>query len=387
MTCRHFYQTLLLAACLLLGQLASLAQPDLTHTIRTANGLRFYTDRQQSQVYYYLPGDLVLGRRANGQPDLNFVLMRYDGALHESIGLRFRNILTMRLLLKPISADSLLAARRELEQQSGQVLLKPLPISQVEGLVVFTPIGQPDSARQVQKGELAVESDGGYSTAGTFWQERYFTLFLDINSAMLLREAFTKDLTAISFAWAFHCKGYTERRMLRAEGSSGLDSLFGDSFTEAVDTSAATDSASIREVVVKSDAFRLSVDTSRLSEHIRLINIDGDLPAGYALLNIRNYDFANNLRTDLYEKKVELQATGAGGNPVSAAVSFLAKDKDVTSINMRFRYAVRPDQPYRYRVRELLKDGREWVSDWQTISIWSSMLDVTTRPAPAPVQP
>lgn len=367
----------LMAACLLMA-LTGFAQPDFNNAFRTANGMRFYGDHQQAQVYYYLPGELAIARVADGRPDLSFILMRYDGALHESMPVRFRNILTMRLLLKPLNADSLQEARRELEQQAGRVLLKPLPISQVEGMVVFTPVGQPDSARIVQKGELAVESNAGYSTSGTYWQERYFTLFPDNYSAMLLKEAFYKDLTAISFAYAFYSKGITEKKELDGQGSSGLDSLFGEALSG--DTAASTDSTALRELVVKSDAFAIRIDTAHYPDLVRQIDINESMPPGYAILNVRNYDFANNLRTDLYEKKVELQATGAGGSMVNAAISFLSKDKDITSINMRFKYAVRSDQPYRYRVRELLNDGRETVSDWKTISIWASMLDVTTRP-------
>lgn len=355
------------------------AQPDLNNA-REANGISFFKDLQQQNLYYYLPGHLELGQSEEGKPDISFILMRYAGSSTTSdadLAPRFRNILTLRLLMKEIGADSLAKARRLLQSQVGNVRLNPMPLSQVEAMVVFTPIGMPDTARVVQRGEMATESAAGYTTSATFWRERYFTLFLDNHSAGLLLEAFNKNLTAISFTYAFYTRGATEKRVLDISGYGRLDSTLQQQFKGLVADNADT---TLRECIVKSDAFPIQIDTARYPDLIRKIDINDAVPPGYAVINVRNYDFANNLRTDLYEKTVELEATGAGGDPVNLSVRFNIKNRDVTSTNFRFRYAVRLDKPYRYRVRDLLKDGRELVTDWKIMTAWSFLLDVTTRP-------
>ena len=358
---------------------SSRAQPDFNNA-RQAGNITFFQDIKQTAVFYYLPGSLAIGRTAEKKPDLSFILMRYAGsATYNDEGQNhFRNILTIRLVMKPVDADSLRTARQQLQRSYPSVQLKPLPISQVEAMIVFTPVGAPDSARLIQKGEMAAENDAGYTTAATYWQERFFTLCLDNNSANLLLQAFNRNLTVISFMYAFYSKGRTTSSALEISGFGSLDNTLKQQLKTAAPDTSKTDS--LHECIVKSDAFPINIDTAENPDLIRKIDINDANPSGYAVVNVRNYDFANHLRSDLYEKSVDLEATGAGGDPVHLSVSFNRKNTDVTSVNFRFKYAVRLDRPYRYRVRELLTDGQESISDWNTVNVWSNLLDVTTRP-------
>jgi hypothetical protein len=355
------------------------AQPDFNNA-RKAGDITFFQDIKQTAVFYYLPGSLAIGRSAEKKPDLSFILMRYAGSatFNDEGQKHFRNILTIRLLMKPIDADSLRKARQLLQQSFPSVQLRPLPISQVEAMIVFTPVGAPDTARLSQKGEMAAEDDAGYTTSATYWQERYFTLCLDNNSANLLLQAFNKNLTVISFMYAFYSKGRTTKSALDISGYGSLDNTLKQQLKAAAADSTAADS--LHECIVKSDAFPINIDTAENPDLIRKIDMNDVTPPGYAVVNVRNYDFANHLRSDLYEKTVDLEATGAGGDPVNLSVSFNRKNTDVTSVNFRFKYAVRLDRPYRYRVRELLTDGQETISGWNTVDVWSGLLDVTTRP-------
>lgn len=362
----------------LLAMPALFAQPDFNARQETC-GITLFADAKQPATYYYLPGDLSLGT-SDDRPDFSFVMMRYLGSYTTSdLDLRqSRNILTMRIVMKEVNTDSLQQARILLQRVRPGARLKPLPLSQVEAMVVFTPVGAPDTASVVARGELAAEGAAGYATPATFWRERYFTLFLDNHSAGLLLQAFGRDLLAMSFMYAFYSKGVTDKKILDVSGHGRLDSLLRQQFRGvAADSLTAT---SVRECIVKADAFPISIDTALYPGLLKKIDLNDAMPPGYAVLNVRNYDFAHNLRTDLYEKTVELEATGAGGNPVNLRVRFNIQDKDITSANFRFRYAVRLDRPYRYRVVELLNDGREIVSPWKTVHAWSNMLDVTTRP-------
>ena len=352
------------------------AQPDFSSAIKKY-GVVLFRDISNQHVYYYLPGDLEIGMSADGKPDLNFIMMRYTGSAvyNEEEEMRYRNIFSMRLLMKEVNADSLRSAKSNLSGRGRTVLLKPLPISMVEAMIVFTPVGGSDSTTIVKKGDLSAENSSGYATSGSYWRERYFTIFLDNHSANLLLEAFRKDYTALSFMYAFYAKGKGAHSVLDLTAPPHLTSTLRDLLPENESDSTEV----LRERVVKSNAFSVYIDTLKFPNIIRQIDINDGIPPGYAVLNVRNYDFANNLRDDLYEKSVELEATGAGGNKVAASVSFRSSAPDLTSTNFKFKYAVRLDKPYRYRIRELLKDGREIITEWKDISMWSALLDVTTR--------
>ena len=352
------------------------AQPDFSRSFRDY-GVVLFSDINKQNVYYYLPGNLEIGKSAEGRPDLNFIMMRYTGSSVYSEGeeIRYRNILSMRLLMKKIDDDSLRLAKSRLNLRNVPVLLKPLPISMIEAMIVFIPVGGDDSTAIVRKGDLSAEGNSGYSTSGSYWQERYFTIYLDNHSANLLHEAFREDYTALSFMYAFYAKGKSKKSVLDfnapAHMASTFRDLLPDNETDSINT--------LRECVVRSNAFSVYIDTLKYPDLIRQIDINDGVPPGYAVLNVRNYDFANNLRDDLYEKAVDLEATGAGGHKVAASVSFKSSAPDITSTNFKFKYAVKLDKPYRYRIRELLKDGREIITEWKDISMWSALLDVTTR--------
>lgn len=353
------------------------AQPDFTNSY-TSYGITFFKDATQRNHYYYLPGNLEIGKSSTGRPDFNFIMMRYVGSAvyDESESIRYRNILSMRLTMQQPDPDSMQLAKEKLTNGRSSLQVRPLPISHIDAMVVFTPVGS--DTINVVHGSLSAQSDNGYATSGTYWQERYFTLHLDNHSANLLLHAFKKDYTAISLMYAFYSKGTSNNHVLDVSGHHNLKSELQKKLNESL---AAIDPIdSLKTCIVKSDAFAIYLDTLLYPDLITQLDINDAIPPGYAVLNVRNYDFANNLRTDLYEKSVDIEATGAGGNKVSASVSFRATAPDISATNFKFNYAVRLDKPYRYRIRELYKDGREITSAWTDVTIWSALLDITTRP-------
>lgn len=335
--------------CFLMNQL--FAQPGLNYSVQS-NGQSFYRDTLNQRIFYYLPGDLEIGLNPEGEPDMHFISMRYTGTgvLEDNPDLtRYRNILTIKTNMQFVPSEVLKKAKTDLSNRYHvAAVLKPFPITKLEARIVFTPLS--NDTVIVRKGDLAMENSNGFSSGGSYWHERYFTVFLDNYSANLLEEAFIKKQGAVSFAYSFHANG-----------------IFG---TE------------LKESAIKTNAWTINPDLDRFPDIIKRIDINETIPPGYAILNIRNYDFANNLRNDLYEKTVQLEATGVAGEPVKLSVTFQAANTDVTSVNYRFRYAVKLDKPYRYRVIELLKSGEENISEWHTAGIWSALLDVTTKKLP-----
>lgn len=362
---------------LLLCLYETIAQPNFTHTY-TYYGMHFFDDVQNKKVCYYLPGKLRIGKDRNGRPDVNFIMMRYAGSsvYNEGEGMRHRSIFSIRLIMEQPNADSMRWAKTELIKIKPGISIRPLPVSSIDAMVVFTPVGSDTVA--VNRGALTAETDDGYNTSGTYWQERYFTLHLDNHSAMLLDHALRNSQTAISFMYAFYSKGTSQHSALDVSGHGKLRQDLQALIDLKQELSAAV--ISTKECVVRSDAFELTVDTTLYPDMIRQIDINDGVPPGYAVLNVRNYDFANKLRTDLYEKTVELEATGAGGKKVNSSVTFHAHSPEISSTNFRFKYAVKLNQPYRYRIRELYNDGREQVTDWTEVTMWSGLLDITSRP-------
>jgi hypothetical protein len=348
------------------------AQPNFAAAI-SRHGVTAMPDMNQRNLFYYLPGDLEIGLRADGKPDFSFVMMRYttSAVYGEQEGMRYRNLLNMRVVMRNLAEDSLRKFRQTLPASSRLV---PIPITRIQAFLVFIPVGSNDSTAVIRQGNLTADGDNGYSTTSSYWQERYFTIHLDNHSANLLLEAFRKDYTAISFMYAFMANGKHSVQHTDFNGQGRLASALRRQLREIT-----SDTTSSHESVVKSDAFPITVDESIFPDVIRQIDINNGVPPGYAILNVRNYDFANNLRTDLYEKTIELEASAAGRGKVKASVTFRKNAPDITSINFKFKYAVSLDQPYRYRVKELFLDGREVISDWQDVPVWSAMLDVTTR--------
>jgi hypothetical protein len=358
---------------------SAIAQPDFTNAFDEGS-IRLYRDIKQTNLYYYLPGNISLGYSASGKPDITFLMMRYTGTStynDQQQKVKHRNVVTMRMVMQPPKSSELLAVRKTIESKTGKCELRPLPLTNIESMIVFTPLNAQKDTTIVEKGELSAEGQDGYANTGEYWQERYFTIFPDDYTANLLNEALTSDRTVISFTYAFYSKGKSDKSAVDIRGYGTVSDVLKKQLNDEMLTN---DSGELKKCLVKADAFTIRIPQEWLSQAIKKIDVNEAVPPGYAVLNIRNYDFANHLREDLYEKTLDLEAQGAGGDKVLLTTSFSNRNPDVSSINFRFKYAVRLDKPYRYRVHQLLKDGTEVISDWTTVSEWSPLLDITTKP-------
>jgi hypothetical protein len=135
------------------------------------------------------------------------------------------------------------------------------------------------------------------------------------------------------------------------------------------------------DVLVRAGATTIAVDIERWPTLLRRIDVNEQLPPGYAALDVYCYDFNNGLRPDLYEKQVEIEADGVGGGKVVASTTFGRTQADLYARSVRFPVAVRLDRPYRFRVSETATDGRARPAAWATAVSWDRILDVTSPPA------
>lgn len=370
------------------------AQPDLRRPL-SAGSVTLYPDGRRSRLFYYPPGDLVLATDALGRPDLEFLEMRYYGTTadgHPGL-IHFRSLLSFRIVMGGPTVAELQAARAELERlRRGRVDLRPLPIRRLEAAVVYAPVGgerSPETS-EPEGGSLTggyfESSEAGEEEGDAYWSERVYTLRLDQHSAQALRWALENSRILLSFAYAFFAEGIGPEEPL--EDLSGSPELV-EALREAIGgASDSTESGTSRRgVLIHSGATGITIDAQRDTGLIKSIDINEQMPPGYPVLEVRCYDFRDELREDLYEKLVELEAEAVGGDVVRMTVVFGQSQPDLYVSRPRSRFGVRVDRPYRYRVIEIRQTGEEIEHPWVERDSWAEMLDVTTPAGSLPEEP
>ena len=358
------------------------AAPDL-HSERPVGTLRIYSDASNARLYYYAPPEIQLVRDSDGKPDFHFLETRYTGtALSKDAGLtRHATLLSFRLELPRIPAQELTQAARTLGGSGRPAEIRPLPIRSLKTALVYATVGIPDQvATPLPSGRFEAAGEGAGSE-GAYWTERICTVGLDSLTAQIFRTALESHQVMLSVGYAFVVRDTV--------GDQGLDQLtgapalveelkgqLGPRSTDRDSTAAA--SGGWR--VVRAGAIEIELDTKRWPDLMRRVDLNDRAPPGYAALDVYCYDFNNDLRPDLAEKRVEIDAEAIGGRRVKLDSMFRRSDPDIYSAGVRFPVAVRLDRPYRYRLSETKVDGRVTEGRWREVSSWNRILDVTSPP-------
>lgn len=345
------------------------AQPALDRP-REAGPLTVFPDAEVGGRFYYLPGPLELADR-NGRPAMLFLLTRYTGTrltgdqgesqvfAHLSFGVE----------QEAVRANAIERARRILVAEGvSRPDLRLLPIRRTEAQVVYAPLSG---------GEADTLSGGAFESAspsaGTL-KERRYTLRLDRYTAEAMWKMFESERTLVSFSYAYVASGVVgSGGQIETEGDVGTGATF-----EGPDASAdGVEDGNLR--AVRADAFEILVDPEKDADLIRVVDMNADRPLqpNHGVLDIRCYDFRNDLRPDLAMKIVELEGRAANGRTARDMVIFKASAPDEAVHSVRFPFAVRLDAPLRYRIREIATDGEERDLGWQERE-WVGVLDVTT---------
>ena len=362
----------------------ALATPDL-RTSRAAGLLTVYADDSRRDVFYYGPGDLTLATATGGAPDLHLLYTRYIGTLAAADpGARvFRSVLTFTVVMQNPSASALQDAKAALVAGGApsSVEVRPLPIRRVDAALAYTPIGGV-SSRLLSDSELEHPDSEGLRDDGTYWRERTFAVGLDPETAQLLWRAIEQGQVAMSVGYAFYAQGLAPDRPLDSlEGSTEIVEALRKKIDALSTTPAPAQSVA---VLARAGAFAVTADRQKWPELFRQIDINTSLPPAYGVLPVYCYDFNNELRPDLYEIDVDLDAESVSGRRVVTRVVFPGDQPDVYARAVRFPVAVRLDRPYRYRTRLVTLDGDVTVGPWQSRGTWAESLVIATRPAGSP---
>lgn len=362
-------------------------QPDFNQVV-TCGELRCFRDAQRTDMAYYAPGKLLLLEDDQGKPDLDFIQTRYTGsaAYGDRGENQFWSLIRFAVKLETFSAGQLKKAK-ELLWPGGKGLLRPLPVAGIQTAMVFTAIGEDDQPVEnaLVNGSLSSDNERGIKSNGAFWKEREYTLKLDPYSAQALAKSLEKGPSLISLQYAFFSAGVKESAVedIITEGESAIF----ETLKKHLDQS--KDSLPSEVICVRSDVLPVTIDVIKWPDLIRQIDINEEVPPGYAALEVRCYDFNNNLRPDLFAKKVEVKAEGVGHGEVIVQVTFTSKAADLYVHQIKFPYAVRLDKPVFYRVTSIGDESPPHKGDWIQHPLWSGLIDITSSgdEKPEPEEP
>ena len=353
---------------------AAHAVPDLRRG-GDAGPLRVYPDDRNARRWYYPPGDVVFAVDVDGRPDLLFLQMAYSGtAVSGDRGtILHRNVLSFGVEMVGPSPAAVRAAKSALPRGSD---LRPLPIRRLTAALVYATAAAPEE-QSLPEGHF--QSAGEEKDATSFWSERSYSLGLDNASAELFWDAMHTGQGVISIAYAFLVEGVSP--------DTAIDELSGSpKLVEAVNKQIAADQegeekTAVATVLVKAGATTLQVEPERWPGLFKRVEFSGNIPPGYAVLDVRCYDFSDGTRPELFERRLEIDAEGVSGSRVRLETTFGSSEPDLYARSLRFPFAVRLDRPYRYRVTELRRDGSEASGDWREAASWNRLLDITSKVA------
>lgn len=349
-----------------------IAQPQLS-TKQEIAGITFYQDIKKPTTFYYAPTQLRLGKESTGEPKFKMLATRYTGnSVSGDRGEnRFLNIVQFTVQMERINARQL----REAKQQLGtNANIRTIPIRNIEAYLV-APVGQ-EYQRLGGTGSFSADGTAGQTTRRVFWTERTFTLRVDNNDAQILWDQLEDGKISLSLNYAFYADMIVEQAaVVEVDGDSTLVADLENQLEGLTEI----DSTAIPQAIV-TDAFPIRIDQSEYPNLLQKLDINEEgIPVNYPAVEIRCYDFANDLRPELSKKIVELKAIGINGNAVALdPISFSRFQPDLHTHQLKFSRPVLMKYPLQYRVVEYPNEGERKVSGWQEKADWLGLLDITT---------
>lgn len=399
-----------------------LSQPVMNNKERI-NNLDIFPDLKKKNVYYLPPGDLYLASDNFGKPSLKFLQMRYTGsqATGDQGKMNFKSLLQFTIRMKNPDGNTIREIKNTLSKRTkSSIELRTLPIQNMEALLIYASVeNQKDGKNNmysVNGGNLEnSENEENNGNSGEFWTERTYTLNLDNATSQLFWNAIEKGQSMISLAFTYYVNGVKPMPPLislnvSAEVAESVKKQIESSFKKnddpekkinekPLEINTRVDYAdSLRKELIaqlnldtlsdtltkpfiyKTDAFAINVDAKKYPDIIKKVDINAAfIPPDFAVMEVRCYDFNNSLRNDLYAKKIEIEATGMNGKPVVQRASFYSTAPDISYAGIRFKYAVKMNLPYRYRIVEIKNDTDPVYSNWITQKNWNKIIDITTK--------
>jgi hypothetical protein len=323
-----------------------------------------YRDHARRELFYFLPGKLVLPTLPDGAPDLSFLILRHVGrsATGDSGTISVRSYLTINVRFASQAAAARLA-ESELRRTIPGARLVPLPIRKTQCRLAVALVD--DAATKVYL-DGRVEADPGDSsrmapttTAGAFAQKSIL-IAPDADTAQALWKVFSAGQAPLSLTCTLLAPAYDEPPEDK-EPPPPLRPVY-------------------------SDSLPIVADFARWPERLARIELGTTAPKEYAFLEVLCFDFAAETPAPLFSRTVEVEATAALGGVLRRRISFPASAPDRCVARLRFDAPVALDRPYRYRVRDTTRSGETHTGPWLPGKPWSIAIDITGPSSTDPIR-
>lgn len=359
---------------ILLTSVKVTAQVDFA-TKQVIEDVILYQDSKTKSVFYYAPYGLQLVKNEKGKPDFKFVQMRYTGTrlTQDQGSYGFMSILRFKVANHVPSKIKRERIKQVIRNNGIPVTkLQPLPIHNLRATLIHAA----DSKAEVKTYTNGFFEGDEKASANTYWTERDFTLRLSNEDAQLFWNTFHGQKPTISVEYTYAAKGLNSmEKELTVSGPEKFTEDMKARFGQEKDSINQT----LNEKIIVSGAESITIDPEKWPDLMKQIDINERIPPEYAALDIYCYDFNNEIRKELYAKRIEIKAESMGNREVTSKTIFRAEEPDIYAQTVKFIYAVKLDKPYSYRIMEIFKDGRLERSQWRTVKNWHQILDVTSQ--------
>jgi hypothetical protein len=313
------------AALLLLFAATLWGEPRLDD-YRDIEGVRLYRDHLRSDVWYLQPAEARLAER-EGRGDFSLDVYRYLGrkGSGDQGAYWLRGIMTLGIARK--RSDGELRRLREALQRDGVAdpMLRSLPVT--EAVLDFAV-----ADRRVER------------RSGGRWSDQAVTMVLDPVMTQLLIAALEEGQSQISLSASETVRGVLPD---------------GKEWREANTTLASS--------------IAISIPPEKAAEHLRRFDLGARMSRGYGTIDVFCFDFVEELEPELYSKIVEV-AIPTAGRPLVEKIVFDARSGYRGTVT--FRLSKKREQPYRYRITRIGRDGSSDVGPWIKRE-GEQMLDIT----------
>jgi hypothetical protein len=335
-------------------------------------------EKLNNNVVQLITYGLKLVTDKDGKPDFKFIQMRYAGtrATDDQGVFNLKSLLAFRVANHKPSRQKIDSIKQVIKLEGTSIKsLKPIAISNLKAELIHAADTNNIDSLSTKYNDGFFESTDKKSTS-TNWTERDFILRLNNTDAQIFWEGFQTNQPTISVNYTYSSKMFTSKsESYLASGSTDLSKELEEKYKE----NDSIPDQNILEMVVNSGSIAIEIDTEKWPDLIKQIDINERTPAGYPVLDVYCYDFNSELNHDLYAKRIEIKAVGVNNSAVEFKYTFKNSEPDVYAKNIKFKYAIKLDQPYQYRVTKIYLDGLYQRSEWTTKASWSEILDITTK--------
>lgn len=364
---------------LFIQPLVCLSQPDAS--MRTViDGVVIYRDHFKQSTFYYIPSDLKLVYNENGKPDVRFVQMVYTGtkAAGNQGEKRFKSLLQFKVQQGVEINKKVRLIKEKLENEANKIELLPIPIYDVKTVLVYAAIDGSNSndSNPFLLSEGSFSEEGKKNSSNSVWNERMYTMTLDNNTSQVFWDAFERKGTILSVGFTFFSKFLNDSLSGIEYVLEGTDSLAKE-FEKYLPQEEVQRYEQMSVRIIKSSAFTIEADLNQWPDLAEKIDINQLVPSEFPVVEVRCYDFRNELRNDLYGKKIEFIAKAQGGGTTKSYVLFLQTKPGEYVQYVKFKQAVLMSEPLQYRVIEIYQNRPPVEGKWKETQTWSQLVDIT----------